>query len=165
MYTNDAEQIGKFVKGRIAEEIFERMIREDKERSLTLIPFGYEKILPELSQFMGIIKNRETLDTIRNSPDYILITKDKTEVYFVEVKYRKRITNSYIKQDAINSSKHWPDTWLFIATPQGLFFDLCKEIIENNGQIRKLSEDIISPEIQNKYLTVLKEFIRVETKI
>jgi hypothetical protein len=160
---NDAEQIGKFVKGRIAEEIFERMIREDKERGLSLIPFGYEKILPELSQFMDIIENKQTLETIRSSPDYILITKDKSKVFFVEVKFRKRITDKYILEDAIKCSKFWPDVWLFVASPCGLYFGLCKEIILHDGVILKLDDTIISLELQNKYLGVLKEFIRIKT--
>lgn len=153
------------IKGRIAEEIFSRMIREDKDRGYTLIPFGYEKILPELAQFQSLVKNYKTLKKIKKFPDFILITKDRTMVYFVEVKYRVNKSEKYLIKDAKKIVRYWPDTWLFVASQDGFYFNQCKKIIENNGIIAQLDEMIISPQIQSKYLNVLKEFIKVETKI
>ncbi len=40
--------IKKLIKGKIAEIIFEQMFRETGE--YTIIPFGYENIVPELTQ-------------------------------------------------------------------------------------------------------------------
>jgi len=167
MYSNTAQDIGQFVKGKIAELLFEMMMREDPCRTFTVIPFGYEKTTPELAQYQELIKNYETLTVIKQSPDFILIKNDKTKVYFVEVKYRRRIS-SYVKNDLLNRAQkitqHWKDTWFFVATQDGFYFDSGKELIKNNGNMMPLDEKIISPEIQKKYLAVLKEFIRVEVK-
>jgi len=169
MYKNNtAQDIGQFVKGKITEQLFEMMMREDPNRTFTIIPFGYEKTTPELAQYQELIKNYETLTVIKQSPDFILIKNDKTKVYFVEVKYRRRISN-YVKDDLLkraqNITQHWKDTWFFVATQDGFYFDSGKELIKNKGNMMPLDEKIISPEIQKKYLTVLKEFIRVENKI
>ncbi|MCX6726355.1 MAG: hypothetical protein NTY75_00870 [Candidatus Shapirobacteria bacterium] len=160
---NDAEQIGKFVKGKIAELLFEMMIREDPNHTFTVIPFGYEKTTPELAQYQELIKNYETLTVIKQSPDFILIKNDKTKVYFVEVKYRRHLgsfTRDDLSKRAQNITQYWKDTWFFVATQDGFYFDSGKEVIKNEGDMKKLDETIILPEIQNKYLGVLKEFIR-----
>jgi len=164
---NDAEQIGQFVKGKIAELLFEMMLREDPNRTFTIIPFGYEKTTPELAQYRELIKNYETLTVIKQSPDFILIKNDKTKVYFVEVKYRRRMSN-FVKEDLLkraqNITQHWKDTWLFVATQDGFYFDSCESVIRNNGAVSPLDDGIISPEIQKKYHMVLKEFIVVKDK-
>ncbi|MDD3999259.1 MAG: hypothetical protein PHR98_04145 [Candidatus Shapirobacteria bacterium] len=168
MYSNTAQDIGQFVKGKIAELLFEMMMREDTSRTFTVIPFGYEKTTPELAQYRELIKNYDTLEVIKRSPDYILIKNDKTKVYFVEVKYRRRMSNINkrgLLESSQKVSQHWKDTWYFVATQDGFYFDSGKEVIKNNGKMMSLDEKIISPEIQKKYLAVLKEFIRVETKI
>ena len=162
-YPNTAEDIGKFVKGKIAELLFEMMIREDPNRTFIVIPFGYEKTTPELAQYQELIRNYETLTVIKQSPDFILIKNDKTKVYFVEVKYRNsmsEINMADLKKRAENTIKYWKDTWFFVATQNGFYFDQGKEIVKNNGEIKRLDEKIISPEIQAKYLEVLKEFIK-----
>jgi len=164
---NDATAIGQFVKGRITELLFEMMIREDPAHTFTIIPFGYEKTTPELAQYRELIKNQETLTVIKQSPDFILIKNDKTEVHFVEVKYRREfneIVASDMKENAKNVSRYWFGTWFFLATQNGFYFNSGEEIIKNNGKMTKLNEQIIPAEIQNKYLTVLKEFIKVNKK-
>jgi hypothetical protein len=162
---NDATHIGYFVKGKIVEQLFEMMIREDPNHTFTVIPFGYEKTTPELAQYQELIKNYETLKVIRQSPDFILIKNDKTEVHFVEVKYRREF-NELVAKDMKASAeellKYWSGAWLFMATQAGFFFDSGEEIIINNGVMRKLDETVITPDIQNKYLEVLREFVRVE---
>lgn len=168
MYPNTAEDIGKFVKGKITEFLFERMIREDPDRTFTVIPFGYEKTNPELSQYQELVENYKTLTVIKKSPDFILIKNDKTKVYFVEIKYRKSLSEfnkRNLKECAENMVKYWEHAWFFVATQDGFYFDLGKEIIKNNGELKKLDENIISPEIQNKYLGVLKEFIRIKNPL
>lgn len=163
-YVNDTRHIGYFVKGRIAELLFELMFREDPGRTFTIIPFGYEKTTPELAQYSDLVKNYQTLKVIKQSPDFILIKNDKSKVYFVEVKYRK-LFNSYVKKDlsirAAELSKYWTETYYFLATQEGFYFDSCHNIVKNFGGMEKLNEKIIFPEIQAKYLAVLKEFVRI----
>lgn len=163
MYNNDAKHIGYFIKGRIVEELFERMIREDPNHTYTVIPFGYEKTTPELAQYGELIRNYDTLTVIRQSPDFILIKNDKTEVHFVEVKYRRELNEKVVasmKESAEDVSKYWFGTWFFLATHDGFYFDSSVEIIKNNGVMKQLSESVIPIEIQNKYMEVLREFIR-----
>lgn len=162
---NDAEQIGWFVKGKIVELLFEMMIREDPEHTFTIIPFGYEKTTPELAQYRELIKNYGTLTVIKQSPDFILIKNDKTEVHFVEVKYRREFNElvaTRLLGEAKSVTKYWQETWFFVATQDGFRFDSGEEIIKNNGAMKKLDETIITPEIQNKYLGVLREFIPIK---
>lgn len=160
--SNTANDIGQFVKGKIIELLFEMMMREDPNRTFTIIPFGYEKTTPELAQYQELIKNYETLTVIKQSPDFILIKNDKTKVYFVEVKYRRQM-NDYVKNDlfkrAENITKYWKDTWFFIATQNGFYFDQGKDLIKNSGNMTPLDEKIIDSNIQKKYLDVLREFI------
>ena len=127
-----------------------------------------KKTTPELAQYQELIKNYETLTVIKQSPDFILIKNDKTKVYFVEVKYRKSLSEFNkinLKECADNVVKYWKDTWFFVATQDGFYFDQGKEIVKNNGELKKLDERIISPEIQDKYLKVLKEFIRIKNPL
>lgn len=162
MYNNDAKHIGYFIKGRIVEELFERMVREDPNHTFTVIPFGYEKTTPELAQYGELIRNYETLTVIRQSPDFILIKNDKTEVHFVEVKYRRELTEkvvSSLRDSAKNVSQYWFGTWFFLATQSGFYFDSCDEIVKNGGVMKELSEETIPKEIQYKYMEVLREFI------
>jgi hypothetical protein len=163
---NDAVQIGKFVKGKIAEILFEMMIREDPKHTFTIIPFGYEKTTPELAQYQELVKNYETLTVIRQSPDFILIKNDKTEVHFVEVKYRRvfnELVASSLFESAKNVDQYWKETWFFVATQDGFYFDSGEEIIKNKGAMKNLDETIITPDIQGKYLNVLKEFVRLKS--
>lgn len=157
-----------FVKGRIVELLFEMMIREDQNHTFTIIPFGYERMTPELAQYQDLIRNSETLKVIRRSPDFILIKNDKTEIHFVEVKYRKQLslrTKSDLTIAVKDLKQYWPDTWVFLATQNGFYFDSGDNIVQNKGQMASLDNKIILPEIQSKYLGVLKSFIRVEEMI
>jgi hypothetical protein len=47
---------------------------------------------------------------------------------------------------------------LFLATPEGFFFDDVKNIIKNNGEIEKLKHPNISAETQKKYLDLLIKY-------
>ncbi|MCW1949018.1 MAG: hypothetical protein KIH89_001035 [Candidatus Shapirobacteria bacterium] len=149
------------IKGKITDLIFERMMKNDPNHCFTVIPFGYEYTIPELAQYQDLIENNTVLSSIRRSPDFILIKNDKTKVYFVEVKYRKYLHKIDIFERSKEIVRYWPDTFLFLATQDGFYFDSCKEIIANNGLINKLNKNIVSVETQIEYLSILKDFIRI----
>ena len=147
----------QLIKGRIAELIFSQMFRNGKR--FTVIPFGYENAFPEIAQYANLAEDKVVLETIRNSPDFALVSHDKREVYLVEVKYRRTLTPAHVKEMAEKINNRWKSAQLFIATPNGFFFDDCSNIITNNGAIPVLSAVWVSDDEQNEYIKLVNEFI------
>ena len=143
----------KLIKGKIAEIIFQQMFCE--AGGYNVIPFGYENIVPELSQYRGEAK--KVVDNIRNAPDFALISKNKNIVHLVEVKFRKKLVLSDIKEIAKRQSIRWNPSWIFIATMNGFYFDECSNIIKT-GKINCLSDYEIKYSLQKKYLDLVKKF-------
>ncbi len=154
--TSEIDFVRKTIKGKIAEQIFEFMFRNAGE--YTVIPFGYEYSQPEIAQNLKLLEEKEILSTLRNTPDFILINKAKTEVYFVEVKYMKEKNSKRIKEYAQKIVEKWNHTFLFVATPEGFFYEPCNTIIQNNGEIGELYESHVPKDLQSKYLQLLKDF-------
>ena len=71
------------IKGRIAETVFEQMIRE--EGRYTVIPFGYEHTMPTLAQYRDHAVLKQVMANISDAPDFALVSQDKKEVHLVEV--------------------------------------------------------------------------------
>ena len=129
------------------------------ETVFTVIPLGYENIIPEVAQYQYKIKDKTALDNLRNTPDYVLISQGKEEVYFVEVKYRKNFTGTEISAEANEIYQKWNNAYMFIATNDTFYFDKCEEIVKKKGNVNKLDTLIIDEEIQQKYLAFLNEFL------
>ncbi len=148
----------ELIKGKIAELIFELMFRESGR--FTTLRFGYEYTLPELAQYQHLVEVKKVLDNIRNAPDFILISNatEKKAVYIVEVKYRTRRDPKEIKEIAENTLKTWDPSWLFVASPDGFFFEPCHTVMKNEGNIGPLYETWVPRPIMNKYLELLKDF-------
>lgn len=146
----------QLIKGRIAETLFEVLFRQ--EIGMELIPYGYEYNTPLLlAKKYKSPENEDTLNSIRHSPDFIIVDQDGI-IKLVEVKYRKNFDekeNLKTVKEIFDSSNH---AWLFLVTHEGFYFEKCKSIIEHNGQIDKLSASIIDDEIQREYLQLLNEF-------
>lgn len=155
---NDVLFSKNLIKGKIAQIIFEQMFREQGE--YTVIPFGYENILPEIfpqrNNFEGA---QRAIDNIRHAPDYTLISAKKEKVYLVEVKYRKELNIEEIKNIAAKQIQRWNPSCIFVATQNGFYFDLCSAILRKSS-IQKLTEAMISRDKQNKYLILLNDFER-----
>jgi hypothetical protein len=144
------------LKGKIAEVIFEQMFRDCGK--FTILPFGYEKTVPEVAQYQHIVEVQKVLDNIRHAPDFIIITQNRSQVYLVEVKYRRTISPRDIKAIAGQVREHWDVAWLFLATPKGFYFDAINRIITSGGKIPPLSGSWIDAEKQKHYLSLLMEF-------
>jgi len=147
----------KLIKGKITEMVFEQMFRAMGK--FTVIPFGYESTLPEIAQNSQQIKYQFVLEQIRTAPDFAIVSHDKTEVFLVEVKYFNNHTNQEIYKIAEKIHSRWKVVWLFMATPQGFFFDSCSKIIKKNGKMQKLDISWINQELQDSFLQILKDFI------
>lgn len=145
----------QLVKGRIAETIFSQMLRASG--NYTVLEFGYEKIIPELVQ-NGFDEHRNVVETLRTAPDFAIIDRRRKHVHLVEVKYRRVINNESILQIAQRMKKTWSPSYLFLATPEGFYFDEISTIIQNHGEILGLDEHIAPPEVQVEYLKILNDF-------
>lgn len=143
----------KLIKGKIAEIIFQQMFCE--AGGYNVIPFGYENIMPALSQYRGEAK--KVVDNIRNAPDFALISENKKEVHLVEVKFRKKLILSDIKEIAQKQVIKWNPSWIFIATLDRFYFDECSNIIKT-GYIARLSDNVIKFNLQKKYLDLINKF-------
>ncbi|RMD58780.1 hypothetical protein D6821_02755 [Candidatus Parcubacteria bacterium] len=146
----------EIIRGRIAEVIFEQMFKE--EGSSTVIPFGYESTMPVMAQLRNAKTPQRIKSLVKGAPDFALIGPGGRGVFLVEVKYRSTYSKSEIKKIAQRQLKNWSPSFLFIATPQGFYLSSCSEIVSRGGEIAPLPTNLISQELQEKYLKLLKEF-------
>ena len=147
----------QLIKGKIAELIFSQMFRNSNQ--FTVIPFGYENTFPEIAQYAYMANDKQVFETIRNSPDFALVSHDKRDVYLVEVKYKNNFIETYVKEDAEKIQNRWKSVHLFVATPAGFYFDNCIDVVTNNGTMSPLSFSWIKEEDQKEYIRLLNEFI------
>ena len=147
----------KLVKGRIAETLFEQMLRD--AGCFTILAFGYENVLPELANRQHDMQAEETLEIIRRAPDFAVINNKTHEVHLIEVKYMKHPETKWILRDAVRMFNSWKPSYLFLATPNGFFFDKASTIVEHEGVVEKLHHPDISNDLQEKYTKLLNEFI------
>lgn len=147
----------QLIKGKIAELVFDQMFRDSCK--YTVIPFGYESVVPELMQYTNGGEYKNLLDNIRNAPDFALVSHDPKEVFLVEVKYRSRIDGEEIRKTASMICEQWKLAWIFIATPDGFYFDTCTDLLKDNSTATLLSEKLVSKDLQEKYQKLLTEFI------
>jgi hypothetical protein len=145
----------QLIKGRIAEVIFERMIRD--EGRYTVIPFGYEQTVPTLAQYQHLVQIRQVMHNISDAPDFVLVSDDKTKVYLVEVKYRSSLHPDNIQEIAAALLKPWDPSWLFVATPEG-FYCAPSSAAARKEKISRLSESWVTTDRQAQYLALLNEF-------
>ncbi len=151
------------IKGKIGEAIFDQMFRE--QGRFTVIPFGYDRIIPEVAQYAKEAKYQQVIDNIRSAPDFALVSHDKEQVFLVEVKYRTDLEQSMegLIKTARKIQEKWQLVWVFVCTPQGFYFDRTSEIIENE-KLSPMGEQWIAQELQEKYLKLITDFIRTENK-
>lgn len=146
----------QLIKGKVAEMIFDQMFR--RVSTYTVIPFGYEAIIPELMQYAEREDRNVLMENIRNAPDFALVSHDPKSVLLVEVKYRTRIDMEEVKDTARRICRQWKLAQIFYATPNGFFFDSCSDI-EGQDSLTPLDTDTIPAEIQSEYIKLLKDFI------
>lgn len=147
----------KLVKGRVAETLFEQMLRDTG--CFTVLSFGYENVIPELARRQQDMRAKETMDIIRRAPDFAVINNETHEVHLIEVKYMKNPRTDWILRDVNRMYECWKPSYLFLATPEGFFFDKAIKVIENKGVMKRLSHPQIPDTLQAKYTELLNEFI------
>jgi hypothetical protein len=146
----------QLIKGKVAEMVFEQMFR--RVEGYTVIPFGYESIIPELVQYAEKEDRNGLIENIRNAPDFALVSHNPKQVLLVEVKYRYQLDMEEVKRTSKRICEQWKLAWIFYATPLAFYFDFCADIA-GQKKLTLLGEDLVSIEIQAEYLKLLREFI------
>lgn len=147
----------KLAKGRITETLFEQMLRD--AGCFTILAFGYENVLPELANRQHNMQAEETMEIIRRAPDFAVINNETHEVHLIEVKYMMNPRAEWILRDAERMYASWKPSYLFLATPEGFYFDKANKIIEKKGVMDKLTHPQIPMELQEEYKKLLNELI------
>ncbi len=147
----------QLAKGRIAETLFEQMLRD--AGCFTILAFGYESVLPELAHRQRDMQIEETMEIIRRAPDFAVINNETHDVHLIDVKYMNDPRADWILEAATKMYASWKPSYLFLATPNGFFFDSGQKIVESKGVINPLSHPNIPQELQDKYISLLNELI------
>lgn len=147
----------ELVKGRIAETIFEEMFRETHR--YTIFRFGYEMTHSMLAQYQHLAKRKDVIDQVRKNPDFVLINENKTEVYFIEVKYRRHVDAADIVKIAQELEVRWGISHVFVVSHDGFYYGNVHDLLRLNGSIARLSTSIVPEDIQQKYLQLLHGFL------
>jgi len=147
----------QLIKGRVAEIIFEQLLRD--AGLYTVLSFGYENILPELMHRQNEIKAKQTMEIIRRAPDFAVINNESHDVQLIEVKFMRELSSHWVLRDAERMIESWKPSYLFIATPDGFYFDKVVDIVKNKGEIKPLDMPHVSEDLQAKYVKLLNEFL------
>lgn len=154
---NTHEFTHNLIKGKIAEVIFQQMFRD--QGSYTIIPFGYEYTVPQLTQCQNANRQaKRVINNIKHAPDFALVSSDSQNVFLVEVKYMKEYSEKYALADAEYQKQRWDPSWIFIAILDGFYFDSCTNIISKQGRAEKLSDRWVGAQIKQQSLELLREF-------
>lgn len=149
----------QLVKGKIAELIFAQMVRSTN--AYTILEFGYENTLPSLAQMHPKSESSaETMEIIKRAPDFTIINHQTKEVHLVEVKYMHELKSSNVLRTARVIEKSWKQATLFIATPDGFYFDSISDVIASKGVIKPFKHPKIPTKTQIEYIGLINEFIR-----
>lgn len=157
MTQNKIQFSKELIKGKIAEMIFEQMLRD--AGCFTILAFGYENILPELMHRQQDMKTEATMEIIRRAPDFAVINNETHDVTLIEVKYRKSLHPGEALEIANRMHSSWKPAYLFLATPERFYFDKVMTIIKENGWIKPFEHKNIPEQLQQKYLDLLNSFI------
>lgn len=158
MAQNQFEFTHELVKGKIAEIVFEQMIHNTK--GYTILEFGYEKVVRQLAKERKSEEAKDTIEIIRRAPDFAIINEETHDISLIEVKYMNNPTSQRVLAAAQDIKKSWKKSCLFVASPNGFYFDTVDNIIQNKGSIRPFTHKMISEITQKRYLEIMNEFIQ-----
>lgn len=151
-------ELKKVFNQKITEHIFQYMFRESGK--YTVIPIGYEATVEELEPYKRHAYVRKVLNNLKAAPDFVLISKDKTDVIVVEVEYIAKPEPQDIGDMVHTVLRRWDPSYVFIATQTGFYFDSCNSVKAENGHIKLLSEHWVKMEAQHKYLELLHYYVK-----
>lgn len=147
----------ELIKGKIAEIIFEQMIHDTS--GYTILEFGYEKVVRQLAKERKSKDANETIEIVRRAPDFAVINEKTHDISLIEVKYMRRVQKRWVLQIAKDIKQSWKKSCLFIASPEGFYFDTVDNIIANEGAVGSFKHHMIPATTQKKYQELLNTFI------
>jgi hypothetical protein len=147
----------ELIKGKIAEIIFEQMIHNT--RGYTILEFGYEKVVRQLAKERKTKEANETIEIVRRAPDFAVINETSHDISLIEVKYMNKVSKPRVLAAARDIKKSWKRSCLFVASPEGFYFDTVDDIINNKGAISEFNHGKIDIKTIQGYLKLLNEFI------
>lgn len=153
----DTRSLQQLMNQKIAKIIFEEMFREAGK--YVIIPIGFDSE-PELSTYKRHSYIKKILDNLKTAPDFVLISRDKTDVIVVEVEYISTLVPDKLGDKVHTLLRRWDPSYVFLATQTGFYFEHCSVVKAENGHIKTLSERWVRAELQNKYLDLLHHYIR-----
>ncbi len=158
---NNIKFTHELLKGKIAEIIFEQMIHNTS--GYTVLEFGYEKVVNQLAKAPKSEDARNMIRIVRKAPDYAIVNEDNHNVTLVEIKYMAKMTRGKVHAIAKEIEQSWKHCALFIATPEGFYFDQVDTILNNQGAIKPFQHNKIPKKVTDQYLGLLNEFIVVKS--
>jgi hypothetical protein len=147
----------ELIKGKIAEIIFEQMIHSTK--GYTILEFGYEKVVRQLAKERKNENAKSTIEIIRRAPDFAVINENTHEITLIEVKYMNDPKSARVLRAAKDIKKSWKKASLFVASPDGFYYDSVDDIIANKGSIQDFKHSSIPTKKMSQFLDLLNEFI------
>ncbi len=154
----DTRSLQTLMNQKIAKIIFEEMFREAGK--YVVIPIGYDTTEPNLSPYKRHSYVKKILDNLKAAPDFVLISRDKTDVIVVEVEYIPKLVPDKLGDKVHTLLRRWDPSYVFLVTQTGFYFEHCSVVKAENGHIKTLSERWVRAEMQNKYLDLLHHYIR-----
>lgn len=149
--------IKKLVKGKIVEIIFWQMFADSGE--FDIIPLGYEYQQPTLTQLKHsnpIVQ--DAVAGISSLPDFLLVTKDDSAAFVVEVKYRFQPELSEIIEIAKEIVSRHKHAWLFLASSDMFYFSPCHDIIRE-AKLTPLTQNWVDSKTQDICMDLLNRHI------
>jgi len=147
----------ELIKGKIAEIIFEQMIHSTK--GYTILEFGYEKVVRQLAKERKNENAKDTIEIIRRAPDFAVINETTHDITLIEVKYMNHAKEPRVLAAAKDIKKSWKKASLFIASPNGFYFDSVDGIIAHKGQIKDFKHSGVPEKKMAEFLCLLNKFI------
>lgn len=100
------------------------------------------------------------MEIIKRAPDFTIINHKTKEVHLIEVKYMGELSKGKVASAARKIQQSWKRAALFIASPNGFYFDTVEDVIANNGEIKPFKHPKITVKTQSQYLDLLNDFIQ-----
>lgn len=145
------------IKGKIVETVFQQMFLGSDQYEM----YSFEATV-DFSSIQHLVHHTDIQNIIDGKapvPQCIVVPKGKDEVYIVNTLY----SPSYHSQDlmvlAEKYHSQWEYSWLFFATDHHLHFDSCWNIMNSHGHMDFLPYTWIPRDIQDKYRTLLHQFL------
>ena len=145
------------IKGKIVETIFQQMFIETDKYEL----YSFEATV-DLSSIQHLSHHKDIQNILDGSspvPQCIIVPKGKDEVYIINTLYSESYHSNDLIDQARDSHDKWEYSWLFLATRYHFHFDSCWNIMNSNGHMDLLPYTWIPRDIQDKYKSLLHQFL------